>query len=180
MAAAWARHRTRYLTKHANRTLELLNADPLSAVTYNKAICDCSKVESLWYRALEMFDKMEEAVGVVPDINSHNRIIEAETRFGCPRRALQLFEDMQSREMNLDADTYKIALHACGKLGQVNRQMQLLSEMELFGLQPNNRHFTAIIRSFMEVGRPDHVLQLFIEMERHRVIPDKRTLLEAS
>lgn len=110
---------------------------------------------------INMYSKCGELEGSVrvfehmlqKNLVSWNSMIAAFARHGDGLRALQLYEEMKSENMEPTDVTFLSLLHACGHVGLLHKGMEFLQSMEkMYGMRPRMEHYACVVDMLGRAG----------------------------
>ena len=83
-----------------------------------------------------------------------NTLISVFAQHGQSKMALEMFHDMESKDIRPDKATFSSVLSACSHGGYVDEGLRcFLSMLQVHGIRPTNQHFNCIINLLSRAGR---------------------------
>lgn len=156
-----------------------VNADQrIDSFTYGLMLkllleCDCEE------QAITLFGMLVWRRVATPSI--FNIVMDhcAQTRRD-PLRCLEMFEAMKKKGVAPDGTTYSILIHACARIGLIDRAFRLLGEMQDVGIGLGETHaWTSLIDGCGRAGQWERATDLLKSMHdgrsRQRFIPPPTT-----
>ena len=127
--------------------------------------------------AFEVYD-ITTSLGHSPDAYTWNAILGALYNADRHDDVLQLFDSIK-RDLGsqLNLHLYNTALMSCSKLGSLDRALQLLWQMEAFGLSIPTASYNLVISACEIVRKPKVALQVYEHMVHQKCNPDTFTHL---
>lgn len=109
---------------------------------------------------INMYSKrgqLEESIKIfdgMPQMNqiSWNSVIAAFARHGDGLKALQFYEEMQSKGVEPTDVTFLSLLHACSHIGLVHKGIEFLESMQMHGMEPRMEHYACIVDMYGRAG----------------------------
>ncbi|KAK4572588.1 hypothetical protein RGQ29_030848 [Quercus rubra] len=125
--------------------------------------------------AFEVYD-ITTSLGHSPDAYTWNALLGALYNADRHDDVLQLFDSIK-RDQGLNLHLYNTALMSCSKLGSWDRALQLLWQMEAFGLSIPAASYNLVISACEIARKPKVALQVYEHMVHQKCDPDTFTHL---
>lgn len=162
----------------ALRVLDMLKGTSESiqpnAKSYNSVVAACARAGDV-DRAFEVARHMSR-VGIRLNIVTKNHLLEAYCNAGKLERAFAMTKDMvHSQGIKPNSHTYDILIRGCGRWGQLDAALRLLSSMETAGVSPTIVTYSVAIDACARAGGPvavDKAFELLTQMEKSGLEPN--------
>lgn len=162
----------------ALRVLDMLKGTSESiqpnAKSYNSVVAACARVGDV-DRAFEVARHMSR-VGIRLNIVTKNHLLEAYCNAGKLERAFSMTKEMvQSQGIKPNSHTYDILIRGCGRWGQLDAALRLLSSMQTAGVPPTVVTYSVAIDACARAGGPvavDKAFELLTQMEQAGLEPN--------
>lgn len=145
-----------------------------NAKSYNYVVAACARVGDV-DRALEVAQRMSRE-GIRLNIVTSNHLLEAYCNAGRLERAFAMTKDMvHSQGIKPNSHTYDILIRGCGRWGQLDAALRLLSSMQTAGVSPTIVTYSIAIDACARAGGPvavDKAFELLTEMEQAGLEPN--------
>lgn len=142
--------------------------------SYNWVVVACAKVADA-DRAFQVTRKMRRQ-GIRLNIVTKNNLIEACCNAGRLERAFTIVRHMtQEERVTPNAHTYNTLIKGCGRWGQLDTALKLLSSMQMVGVSPTVITYSVAIDACARTGGPialQQALHLVDEMGRVGLEPN--------
>ncbi|XP_073273811.1 pentatricopeptide repeat-containing protein At3g29290 [Primulina huaijiensis] len=118
------------------------------------------------------------SLGYVPDSYSWTALLGALYSSNQHADALRLFESIQKEHKSvLNLHIYNTGLMCCQRLGLWDRALQLLWQMETYGLPVSVMSYNLVIAACERARQPEIALQVYGHMVQRTISPNTLTLL---
>lgn len=162
----------------AMRLLEMMTNNTVAvrpnAKSYNYVVAACARVGDV-SRALEIARRMP-LEGIRLNIVTNNHLLEAYCNAGRLERAFAMAKDMiQHQGIKPNSHTYDTLIRGCGRWGQLDAALRLLSSMQSAGVFPTVITYSVAIDACARAGGPvavDRAFELLRKMERAGLEPN--------
>ncbi|PIA46486.1 hypothetical protein AQUCO_01500199v1 [Aquilegia coerulea] len=114
--------------------------------------------------AFEVVEGMRKAEVSYPNLITYSTLMGGLCNTGKLKEAIDLFEEMISKDILPDTLTYNILINGFCRGGKVDRAKNILDFMRKNGCQPNIFNYTALMNGLSKDGRLEEVKEVFDEM----------------
>ncbi|XP_047325651.1 pentatricopeptide repeat-containing protein At3g22670, mitochondrial-like [Impatiens glandulifera] len=145
-----------------------------SIVTYTILMHAFGKAKEI-NKALDIYEKMKNQTGCVPDSSFYNSLIYILSKAGRLKDAREVFDDMPKQGVARDALTYKTMITALCELSQEENALKLLREMEDISCKPDIEIYAPILKMCCKNERIKTISSIEMHMLEHDVSLDLGT-----
>ncbi|CAK7346080.1 unnamed protein product [Dovyalis caffra] len=123
------------------------------------------------YKAIEMFESLEEEFGFDRDAESLNVLLQCLCRRSHVGAANSYFNSMKGK-IPYNGMTYNVIVGGWSKLGRVSEMRKVLEEMEEDGFNPDCLSLSYLLEGLGRAGRIEDAVEVFGSMEEKGCVPD--------
>lgn len=102
--------------------------------------------------AVKYWDRLKEDVSLTPNIYSYGAIMHAFAKSKNYRRALQLLDQLDEKNVSLNLVVFSSAMDACAGAGKVTEALSVLTRAEKSGVKPDAAMYNTAIKACSQTG----------------------------
>lgn len=148
-----------------------------STKTLNTILNAClwGKHEQKMDKALKLFRYMKDSASLEIQANSvtYNMLMMAFNREGCPQRALDLFSEMESSNVQPDGETALTLMSCYGNLDRPDDAVKVMKIVKGKGIQLSKQAYNVMMRYYKKHNGYQEMINLFYEMKSGGINPGK-------
>ncbi|KAG8061854.1 hypothetical protein GUJ93_ZPchr0003g17218 [Zizania palustris] len=153
----------------------LASGVPLDNITYSTIITAARRCRQ-FDKAVEWFERMYAADGVLPDEVTYSAVLDVYAQLGMKEEVLALFDRARGSGWKPDHVAFAVLAKMFGEAGDYDGIQFVFREMREVGLKPNIFVYNALLEALGKTGKPGLARSLFEEMIAEGVEPNARTL----
>lgn len=175
--AACARAGTVFALRQALTVLHEMQRAGLrpNIVTYNSLVHACARARQP-VQAFAVLGMMRKA-NIAPDRVTLCSLVDACGRSGMVDRAFTTMRELpiEFPSLHPTVPAYNALIHACGKMGYMDKLAQAFHNMRHLRLRPNVVTYSTLIAAYASAGRMDKASQVFRHMQRRGLRANRLT-----
>ncbi|XVF47330.1 hypothetical protein PTKIN_Ptkin03bG0100800 [Pterospermum kingtungense] len=153
--------------------------DELAVIAFNSAMAGYNKLH-MFRSTITVYETMK-FNGIFPDSESYCQAMEAYQQIGDMDKVSSLFDEFESRKLNLTAAApriYSILCESLAKSGRPYEALEYFRDMTKKGIFVSCSVYSSLICSFARIPDLTMVEELFKEAKERRVIRDPEVFLK--
>ncbi|XWS73587.1 hypothetical protein CRYUN_Cryun02cG0141700 [Craigia yunnanensis] len=160
--------------------LEVFKSDEeVAVVAFNSAMAGYNKLH-MFRRTIAVYETMK-FNGIFQDSESYCQIMEAYNQIGDMDKVSSLFDEFESRKLNLTPVApriYSILCESLAKSGLTYEALEYFRDMTKKGIFVSSSVYSSLIRSFASIPDLTVVEELFKEAKERRMVRDPEVFLK--